>query len=80
MGRKSFKVSANHHTKTNARNVQRNRAGSGYWMRNKYWKNLRKKEKNQNKRRKAAVKNILENALIILVIISLISAMCYFSM
>jgi hypothetical protein len=78
MGRKSFKAGSWHHTKTNARNVQRNNRGS-YWN-NKYWKNLRKKEKNQNKRHKAAVKNILENALILLVIFSLIAVMCYFSM
>ncbi len=40
MGRKSFKAGSWHHTKTNARNVQRNNRGS-YWN-NKYWKNLRK--------------------------------------
>lgn len=78
MGRKSHKAFHGHHTKTNARNVEINNRGS-YWN-NRYWKGLRKKEKNQKKRRKAAVKNILENALIILVIFGLISAMCYFSM
>lgn len=76
MGRKSFKVSANHHTKTNARNVKRNRKNNT----GSVLKYYRKKEKSERKKRKAIFKKYLENITIILVIFIFLFLMCYFSM
>ena len=77
MGKKSFKAFAQHHTKTNKRNVIRNQGGIG--ARNSYWKNQFKREKNKRKVIKKHTKNLIENTLIILVILGIIFGMCYFN-